>query len=49
MKQRLRTVGSALSILMLLSAGAHAKDRINVVYASISGLFLACWVARDAG
>ncbi|MGH7817175.1 MAG: ABC transporter substrate-binding protein, partial [Candidatus Binatia bacterium] len=26
-----------------------AKERINVVYASISGLFLACWVAQDAG
>jgi NitT/TauT family transport system substrate-binding protein len=28
---------------------AHAKDRINVVYASISGLFLGCWVAQEAG
>ena len=27
----------------------YGKERINVVYASISGLFLACWVAEDAG
>jgi NitT/TauT family transport system substrate-binding protein len=31
------------------SAPAFAKERLNVVYASISGLFLGCWVAKDAG
>jgi NitT/TauT family transport system substrate-binding protein len=27
----------------------EAKDRINVVYASVSGLFLGCWAAQEAG
>jgi NitT/TauT family transport system substrate-binding protein len=31
------------------SAPVFAKERLNVVYASISGLFLGCWVAKDAG
>ena len=49
MKQQLRILCSALLMLAILSAGAHAKERINVVYASVSALFLGCWIAKDAG
>ncbi len=38
-----------LFIFALSSTPARAKDQINVVYASISGLFLACWTAQEAG
>jgi NitT/TauT family transport system substrate-binding protein len=31
------------------NAAAPAKERINLVYASVSGLFLGCWTAQDAG
>jgi hypothetical protein len=41
---RLR-VGSVL-LFMFAAAAVQARDRINVVYASISGLFLGCWVAQ---
>jgi ABC-type nitrate/sulfonate/bicarbonate transport system substrate-binding protein len=37
------------TLLLSLSPAARAKDRLNVIYASISGLFVACWVAQDAG
>jgi ABC-type nitrate/sulfonate/bicarbonate transport system substrate-binding protein len=41
---------AGLVLVSVLSASPlHAKDRVNVVYASISGLFLACWVAQEAG
>jgi NitT/TauT family transport system substrate-binding protein len=38
-------------VLLFISVAAtvQARDRINVVYASISGLFLGCWVAQEAG
>ena len=36
-------------IFGLLTTPVRAKDRVNVIYASISGLFLGCWVAQDAG
>jgi hypothetical protein len=39
-----------LLLLSILFAGtAHSKERVNVVYSSISGLFLGCWVAQEAG
>lgn len=42
-----------LAGLVLLSSlhlsSLQAKDRVNVIYASISGLFLGCWVAQEAG
>ena len=49
MKQQLRILCSALLMLAILSVGAHAKERVNVVYASVSALFLGCWIAKDAG
>lgn len=36
-------------IFGLLTTPVRAKDRVNVIYASISGLFLGCWAAQDAG
>ena len=47
--RRWSTVLIALFLLLATGLPLHAKDRLNVVYASISGLFLACWVAQDAG
>ena len=49
--KRLRFLFLAGLILFsfLNASSLHAKERLNVVYASISGLFLACWVAQDAG
>ncbi len=49
MKRRLLFASFALVIFATPVSISHAKDRLNVVYASISGLFLACWVAQDAG
>src|SRR5258706_17897 len=49
MKRRLLCASFALTILIASASYAPAKDRLNVVYASVSGLFLACWVAQDAG
>jgi NitT/TauT family transport system substrate-binding protein len=46
---RLLMLVALLSWSMASVEFAHAKDRVNVVYASISGLFLACWVAQEAG
>ncbi|MBM4264683.1 MAG: hypothetical protein FJ145_25070 [Deltaproteobacteria bacterium] len=48
----MRKICCLLVGVLLVAAAAQpvvAKDRLNVVYASISGLFLACWVAKDAG
>lgn len=39
---------SILLLQFLSTSPVFAKDRLNVVYASISGLFLGCWVAKDA-
>lgn len=36
-------------IFGLLTTPVRAKDRVNVIYASISGLFLGCWVAQEGG
>ncbi|MET0584242.1 MAG: ABC transporter substrate-binding protein [Candidatus Binatia bacterium] len=48
--RRIRALLLLLLALSILPASAiQAKERLNVVYASISGLFLACWVAQDAG
>lgn len=48
-----RWAGLLVAVAIIISAAgvvpAQAKERLNVVYASISGLFLACWVAKDAG
>jgi ABC-type nitrate/sulfonate/bicarbonate transport system substrate-binding protein len=41
-------IAALISFSLLNGSPLHAKDRLNVVYASISGLFLACWVAQDA-
>ena len=49
MKSSLLQLCLALILLTTPASFAQAKDRLNVVYASISGLFLACWVAQDAG
>lgn len=38
-----------LALWILPASTIHAKERINIVYASISGLFLGCWVAQEAG
>src|SRR5215472_11661123 len=38
-----------LLFTLALSTPAHARDQINVVYASVSGLFLGCWNAQEAG
>ncbi len=38
-----------LLILGLHSSSLQAKERVNLIYASISGLFLGTWVAQDAG
>ena len=37
-----------LSLLMIANP-VQARERVNVVYASISGLFLASWVAQEGG
>lgn len=36
-------------IFGLLTTPVRAKEQINLVYASISGLFLGCWIAQEAG
>ena len=38
-----------LALSILPASAIQVRKRFNVVYASISGLFLACWVAQDAG
>src|ERR1043166_8088737 len=43
------TAAGLLFLTLLIPSITSAKDRINIVYASISGLFLGCWVAQDAG
>lgn len=49
--QRFRSlVARALVLSFLMIANpVQARERINVVYASISGLFLASWVAQEGG
>lgn len=49
MKRKLLLACSTLMILAVVASSLHAKERINVVYASISALFLGCWIAKDAG
>ena len=38
-----------LFIFVIAATPARARDQMNVVYASISGLFLGCWNAQEAG
>jgi NitT/TauT family transport system substrate-binding protein len=49
--KRLNAIWPTLLLLIFVIAAtpARAKDQINVVYASISGLFLGCWNAQEAG
>lgn len=50
--KRMAALTIAMAIMMsgaIIAVPAQAKDRLNVVYASISGLFLGCWVAKEAG
>jgi NitT/TauT family transport system substrate-binding protein len=49
MKRKLLFVCSTLMILIVLSSNLYAKERVNIVYASISALFLGCWIAKDLG
>lgn len=49
--ERFRTLVArvfVLSLLMIVNP-VQARERVNVVYASISGLFLASWVAQEGG
>jgi len=46
---KLYSVAAALIALTLIASSGHAKDRINIIYPSISGLVLGLWVAKDAG
>ena len=39
----------ALIVLTLFASSARAKDRLNIIFPSISGLVLGLWVAKDAG
>jgi NitT/TauT family transport system substrate-binding protein len=45
----LRFVAGLLLLSIFYSSPLQAKDRVNVVYASISGLFLGCWTAQESG
>ena len=42
-------VAALLIAFTLFSSFGHAKERINIIYPSISGLVLALWVTKDAG
>lgn len=46
---KLYSVAAALIALTLFASSGQAKDRINIIYPSISGLVLGLWVAKDAG
>ena len=49
--ERFRTLVARAFVLSLLMIAnpVQARERVNVVYASISGLFLASWVAQEGG
>jgi len=49
--ERFRTLAARAFVLSLLMIAnpVQARERVNVVYASISGLFLASWVAQEGG
>src|ERR1051325_4816714 len=53
MKRLPESLGLLLIVAMFwvgdASAAAPARDRINLVYASVSGLFLGSWTAQEAG
>ena len=49
---RKTAISFLLASLILFSANAssvQAREKINLIYASISGLFLGAWVAKEAG
>jgi NitT/TauT family transport system substrate-binding protein len=45
----LLSIAGLLLLSIFYSSPLQAKDRVNVVYASISGLFLGCWTAQESG
>jgi NitT/TauT family transport system substrate-binding protein len=49
--ERIRTFGARAFVLsfLMIANPVQARERVNVVYASISGLFLASWVAQEGG
>lgn len=49
--ERFRTLVARAFVLSLLMIAnpVQSRERVNVVYASISGLFLASWVAQEGG
>ncbi len=47
--EKLYTFAAALIALTLFASSGHAKDRINIIYPSISGLILGLWITKDAG
>jgi ABC-type nitrate/sulfonate/bicarbonate transport system substrate-binding protein len=48
-RARLYFVAAALIVFSLFSSSGHSKERINIIYPSISGLVLGLWVTKDAG
>ena len=42
-------VAALLTYLTLFSTIGHARERINIIYPSISGLVLGLWLTKDAG
>lgn len=49
MKRSFSFLAALVLILALSLTSLQAKERVNLIYASISGLFLGTWVAREAG
>ena len=49
--ERFRTLVARAFVLsfLMIANPVQARERVNVVYASISGLFLASWVAQEGG
>lgn len=45
----LYSVAGVLIACTLFASSGHSKDRINIIYPSISGLVLGLWVTKDAG
>lgn len=48
-RSRLYFIAAALIVFACCSSSAHSKERINIIYPSISGLVLGLWVTKDAG
>ncbi|HZA57203.1 MAG TPA: ABC transporter substrate-binding protein [Candidatus Udaeobacter sp.] len=49
MRAKFYIVAAALIAFTLFSSFGHTKERINIIYPSISGLVLGLWVTKDAG